>query len=257
MSFNYHPLQGLTIALTRPLKRSEELRASLEARGAEVHSLPTIDIRYLCPEMPEGFEERVTSNNLRSLALVSTEATRAFHRYLSTSYPNTQIPAWNHIFALGDKTLKALKDLNFKGINFHRAMPSNDVGLAEIIRTNLNKNEPMIAPRGSKARTRWSEELIYEGFNIDRPLVYETRDATRAKAACPSRLDWALFFSPSAAEAWTRLYPRIEVNACAVIGHTTAETCRQLGFNVEVVASTPAEEVLVGELEAYVSVTRT
>ena len=109
------------------------------------------------------------------------EATRAFQQYLNTSYPNTQIPAWNHIFSIGEKTHNVAKELGFRAHEYHLASPSNDVGLGGVIRTTLTMDDTLIAPRGNRARIEWSDSLIREGFDVMRPLVYETQDATRLK----------------------------------------------------------------------------
>ena len=256
MSSNSHPLQGLSLALTRPIERCRTFRTSLQGLGAEVYSLPTIVIRYLCPDLNEHLDNLVTSSKHRSLALVSTEATRAFQQYLSTSYPNTQIPAWNHIFSIGEKTHKASKDLGFRAREYHVASPSNDVGLGEVIRTILTMNETLIAPRGNRARIKWSDSLTQEGFDVIRPLVYETQDAPPLENDTPKRVDFAVFFSPSAVEAWTRLYSHIDVEACAVIGKTTARACQEMGMNVSVVAPSPTETALIDSLKNYVSESR-
>ena len=117
-------------------------------------------------------------------------------------------------------------------------------------------NETLIAPKGNKARIGWSDSLTQEGFDVIRPLVYETHDATRVKNGAPTSVDMALFFSPSAVEAWTRLYGNIDVEACAVIGETTAKACQEAGMNVRLVAPSPTETALIDGLKNYVSESR-
>ena len=256
MSSNSHPLRGLSLALTRPIERCRTLSTSLQALGAEVYSLPTIVIRYLNPELDRHLDNLVTSSKRRSLALVSMEATHAFKQYLNTSYPNTQIPAWDHIFTIGEKTYNTAKELGFRGSEYHLASPSNDVGLGEIIRKILELNDALIAPRGNKARIGWSDSLSQEGFDVIRPLVYEAQDAAPLENGAPKRVDLAVFFSPSAVEAWTRLYSNIDVEACAVIGRTTARACEQMGMNVTIIAPNPTETALIDSLKNYVSESR-
>ena len=256
MSSNSHPLRGLSLALTRPIERCRTFSTSLQGLGAEVYSLPTIVIRYLCPDLNEHLDNLVTSPKHRSLALVSMEATRAFQQYLNTSYPNTQIPSWNHIFSIGEKTHNVAKELGFRAHEYHLASPSNDVGLGGVIRTTLTMDDTLIAPRGNRARIEWSDSLIREGFDVMRPLVYETQDATPLENGAPKRVDFAVFFSPSAVEAWKRLYNHIEVEACAVIGQTTAKACQEVGMNVSVVAPSPTEAALIESLKDYVSESR-
>ena len=149
MSSNSHPLEGLSLALTRPIERCRTFSTSLQGLGAEVYSLPTIVIRYLCPDPNEHLDNLVTSSKHRSLALVSMEATHAFQQYLNTSYPNTQIPSWDHIFTIGEKTYNTAKELGFRASEYHLASPSNDVGLGLIIRNFVQQNEVIIAPRGN------------------------------------------------------------------------------------------------------------
>lgn len=256
MSSNSHPLRGLSLALTRPIERCRTLSTSLQALGAEVYSLPTIVIRYLNPEFDRHLDNLVTSSKRRSLALVSMEATHAFKQYLNTSYPNTQIPSWDHIFTIGEKTYNTAKELGFRASEYHLASPSNDVGLGEIIRKFLEMNDTLIAPRGNKARIEWSDSLSQEGLDVIRPLVYETHDAAPLENGVPKRIDLAVFFSPSAVDAWTRLYSNIDVEACAVIGRTTARACQQMGMNVTIVAPNPTETALIDSLKNYVSESR-
>ena len=256
MSSNFYPLKGFSLALTRPTERSDELGASLQALGAEVHSLPTIVIHYLCPELNEHLDKLLTSSNPRSLALVSAEATRAFHSYLTTSYPNTQIPSWNHIFSIGEKTQATARELGFQTAQLHLASPSNDVGLRTIIRKTVDRGESVVAPRGNRARVEWSQSLSQEGFNILRPCVYQIQDAVRCEHQIPKHIDIAIFFSPSAVDAWFRLYGNIDVGACAVIGRTTAKACEQAGLKVGAIASSPTEPALLESLKNYVSTLR-
>lgn len=257
MSSNSRPLQGQSIALTRPQEDSGNLHAMLTALGAQVYSLPTISIRYLSPSSDGPARERLeVPVKKRNLALVSAAATRAFHHHLSISYTNAQIPAWNHIYAIGEKTRKALKELNFQYGECFTASPQNDDGLQTIIRANLEKTAYLVAPRGNKARLGWSDALSKEGYQIDRPLVYETSDASAADGPRPHQIQWALFFSPSAAQSWSRVYPGIELESCAAIGETTAKACRQQGFHVKVVASQPNELALVEALVSYVDGSR-
>jgi len=255
MSSNAYPLQGLSIALTRPEEHAGTSYSTLQALGAQVYSLPTILIRYLSTQSVEDMDWLEASHKSMSLALVSSSSARALHHHLSTSYTNTQIPAWNHIYVLGKKTLKTLESLNFESNSRLTATPPNDDGLAELIRTHHKKSELLIAPRGSLARLEWSRDLKEAGFNIARPLLYETIDAPRSMQ-CPQRLDWALFFSPSAVRAWRRLYHTVELGGCAAIGETTAEACLKEELPLRVTAPQPNEEALHEALVDYVSTER-
>ena len=252
MSSNAYPLQGLSIALTRPKEQAGTSYSTLQNLGAQVYSLPTITIRYLSTQSVEDMDWLKASHTSMSLALVSPSSARALHHHLSTSYTNTQIPAWNHIYALGDKTLKTLESLSFNSNDRLIASPQNDGGLASLIRKNHNKLELIVAPRGSQARLEWSNTLQEAGYSIARPLLYETIDASRA-IQCPSSIDWALFFSPSAVRAWQRLYPTIALGGCAAIGNTTAKACLDEGLPLRVTASEPNEEALHTALIRYVS----
>lgn len=252
MSSNAYPLQGLSIALTRPEEQAGTSCSTLQALGAQVYSLPTIRIRYLSTQSVEDMDWLEASHTSLSLALVSSSSARALHHHLSTSYTNTQIPAWNHIYILGNKTLKSLESLNFESKSRFIATPQNDDGLAELIRTHHKKSELLVAPRGTLARLEWSTALQADGFRIKRPLIYETIDAPPSKQ-CPPRLDWAIFFSPSAIKAWKRLYPTIELGGCAAIGETTAKACVEEGLPLRVTAPEPNEAALHAALIRYVS----
>ena len=54
-------------------------------------------------------------------------------------------------------------------------------------------NDTLIAPRGNRARIGWSDSLIREGFDVIRPLVYETQDAAPLENGAPKRVDLAVF----------------------------------------------------------------
>lgn len=251
MSSNSHPLQGLSIAMTRPEEQGGQLRSTLQALGAQVYSLPTISIRYLPPRSQEDMQWLKASHERRSLALVSSLAARALDHHLSTSYTNIQIPAWNYIYALGDKTLKTLESLNLPFKSARVATPQNDEGLYALIRNHHEKSEPIVAPRGNLARLGWSDRLSEEGFELIRPQVYETVDATPSEFAPPQTIDLALFFSPSAVKAWKRVYPQLSLVGCAAIGETTAKACREEGLPLKVIADAPNENAMRESIVDY------
>lgn len=252
MSSNSHPLQGLSIALTRPKEQAEGLSSTLQALGAQVYSLPTISIRYLPPSSQQGPQWLAASHERRSLALISSVAARAFAHHLSTSYTNIQIPAWNHIYVIGNQTLKVTESLNFQCKTSYVAVPQNDEGLQTLIRNHHDKSEIIVAPRGNLARLKWSDRLGADGFRIQRPEVYETSDAIPTLMNVTKPIDLILFFSPSAVRAWKRVYPNLTMLGCAAIGQTTAQACRDEGLPLRVIAAEPSEDSLRESVVDYV-----
>ena len=256
MSSRSMPLHGVSIAVTRAEHRSHSLQSLLAQSGAKVLLLPTIAIHDVFPTPEKVAIMREIRDVPCDLAFTSVEAVRGFHRHLSISYTNTQIPAWNYIFTIGERTEAELANYPFQASHVFRASPSNDVGLAALIRHHGTTSTPIVAPEGSASRQGWTDGLRDDGFQIIRPLVYETRDALPQLDDSVEEIDIVTFFSPSAVHAWHRIYPQIGIGSAAVIGPTTAKACREYGMNVAMMAERPDEESLVKAILGYDDLSR-
>ena len=256
MSSRSMPLHGISIAVTRAEHRSHTLRSLLAQSGAKVLLLPTIAIHEVNPTPKQALLLRETTQQACDLAFTSVEAVRGFLRHLSISYPNTQIPSWNYIYTVGSRTESELSESPLQALKHYKARPSNDAGLGTLIRNKSKLSTPIIAPAGTAARQSWSDLLRDQGFNIIRPLVYETRDYLPDSTPLVDAVDSVTYFSPSAVHAWHRVYPTIKVGCAAAIGPTTAEACTKYGIHVAVVAEHPTEETLVDAVVRYSDVSR-
>jgi uroporphyrinogen-III synthase len=108
--------------------------------------------------------------------------------------------------------------------------------------------------RGERGR-RTIPEILGRIADVDEVTVYRTvavkpeeRIANRVRNEIASgEIGWICFFSPSAVEAFERRFGVAKVNV-ATIGETTAARAKELGCEVELIASKATNEVFAREL---------
>jgi uroporphyrinogen-III synthase len=99
--------------------------------------------------------------------------------------------------------------------------------------------------RGDRS-LRTISHLLKDIAAIDEVIVYRTIESVPDLAVAGSvkagldagEIDWACFFSPSAVEAFEKIFGRQKAAGlkAAVIGETTAERARECGFDVAFVS---------------------
>lgn len=227
------PIAGKTILLTRAAAQSGSLRNALEALGAEVLELPTIEI---IP--PDDWRE--VDRTLQELStftwivFASQNAVNGFcGRVLLTALPK--------VAAIGRATATRLRQLGISVDLVPRLASAQS--LLDELPMDL-EGESFLIPRGNLARETLPEGLRQRGARVETVTVYRTVVPATVPQNVLDRLlngavDLVMFTSPSTVENLQGLLdaPLADVlRRCAVaaIGSTTADFLRNMGIPVHV-----------------------
>ncbi|MBV9241739.1 MAG: uroporphyrinogen-III synthase [Acidobacteria bacterium] len=149
------------------------------------------------------------------------------------------------LYSLGKRAVNVLADAGF----VVKTVPHANT--AEEMLASFGDEEfagkKLLFVRGERSM-RTIPEHLGDTAEVDEVAVYRTIEIEPADGLYGhvSTGEWACFFSPSAVEAFEKRFGRrVRV---AAIGETTAARARELGFNVELIASKAANEVFAKEL---------
>jgi len=243
-------LRGISVLVTRPRERAAELCFLLEDEGAEVVSLPLLEL--LPPE-----DERP----LRAAA-------EQIHRYTWIAFPSPAAveSLINAIHQAQSEDRLRLAKIAVVGPGTARAARAaglaialespvrTGAGLADALGPQLAESDEVLIPAAQEGRPELEDHLRRFGARITRVSAYRTERAGLVEsqlemlAARPPQL--LLFSSPRSAEALdARASPALRMTLqrshSIAIGPSTAAALEKLGFRVSAVAEHPTSASLV------------
>ena len=250
-------IRGLTILITRQREQSEELVWAIEQKGGRALVVPMIQIMP-----PESWDE--CDKALSQLAtydgiiLTSTNAVDGFiSRALTKGIGRSDVGrcVW---YAVGKKTGERIEQSGGR-VEF---IPDDFSGaaLAEELKRRSPVGKRFLLPRGDQGREEVKQNLEQAGAHVDAPIVYRNvapSDVDRERlldALTSGGIDVVTFASPSAARNFaavvpTHMMPKTGGRPKVVaLGSTTAEAIKDLGYQVDTVAT----EASVGGLLAAI-----
>jgi uroporphyrinogen III methyltransferase/synthase len=242
--FERRPLFGKTVVITRAPAQASELVRRLTDLGAACLECPTIKV--VPPE--DGSPLDAAIDNLGTYDWLVFTSTNGVSFFFERLYEK-------------DKDVRALKDVSTAAIGPATAKRLRDFGLkSDIIPESYQaesiveafKQEPMngkrvLLPRAKEARPLLPVELRKMGAIVDEIAAYQTEQARENVDVLIKRLqegsiDLLTFTSSSTVRNFKALLPDdrfeslIKGVTVASIGPITAETARQLGFKVDIMA---------------------
>lgn len=151
------------------------------------------------------------------------------------------------LYALGKRATDVLVDAGFAVRTIFDANTADDM-LAAFGEDEFAGKKLLFV--GGERSMRTIPETLGSIADVDEVVVYKTVEIETAndtkKSVASSSIEWICFFSPSAVEAFEKRYGAgVRV---AAIGETTARRARELGFDVELIASRATNEVFAQEL---------
>ena len=248
-------LRGKTILITRAATQSEELRAGLEAAGANVIECPAIEI------VPPGDWTEVdrAAHQLPGydwLIFTSTNAVTQFMERLRVLGLTCNIP----IAVVGTGTAARLGEWHLKANRIPKDFRAE--GLLEQFEDNLNGVRILI-PRAETAREILPEELRRRGATVDIVSVYRTvkpvASLSRLREMLESEtIDAVVFTSPSAirnvAEMMEgNLASGLASIPIAVIGPVAREALESTGLKASIMPDRATIQDLVESIRTYFS----
>jgi uroporphyrinogen-III synthase len=251
-------LLNTTILITRQRAQSADLIAGIERRGG----IPLI-FPMICIQDPGSWEKADTALRQISLydgiVLTSVNGVGRFFGRVNTL--GIAIPDKCAVFAVGEKTAEEIRR---HGMHVE-AIPKSysATGLVELFRERGIGGKRFLYPRGNKGREELIDGMTGLGATVDAVEVYSNVPASGSgdqelwRKVNSGGIDVVLFASPSAASHFFELVPESAHPALrskitiAAIGPTTAAAIRELGFPVDIIASTSTTEGLLDAIEIY------
>jgi uroporphyrinogen-III synthase len=240
-------LEGIRVLVTRPRERAEELCFLLEDEGAEVLSVPLLELRP--PEDPRPLASAAEHiQRYRWVVFASPSAVEALMEALREAGTLDRL-ARVKVAAVGPRTTRTAQGF---GLDV-AAEPEEGTGAAlfDLIKDSLQPGDEVLLPAAEEGRRELEDGLREVGVLVTRVTAYRSTPAPLRDEALAlleaSPPDVALFASPRTAEAFLESVGRERLGAARVvaIGPTTASALERLGLPAATVAERPTSEALV------------
>ena len=244
-------LAGQRILVTRPKEEGESLAKLLRVEGANPLLLPLIEMR---PYVSDDFSKqikKVHEKQYDALLFTSANAARFFwEQCVRTDMPADVLPN-SAIYALGQQTQRALEYYGLRAICAEGVYDSE--GFLESLQKSFDgelAGKHFFWPRALKVRDVLGKGLEELGAQCSQSVVYETRAAKIAQKL-PSGLDWILFASPSAVQAFVDNFAVLPTVKYVCIGKVSARRLKEEGIMPDAIALEPSNEGMVKALLDY------
>ncbi|MGN0483584.1 MAG: uroporphyrinogen-III C-methyltransferase [Lachnospiraceae bacterium] len=237
--YEKRPLAGRRILVTRPQERQSELAERLRELGAEVLSVPAVQLETI-----------LTSKQLRQskkqwedaavIAFTSPSGVERFFDLLTEAEMDIRSLGTMKVAAIGSATKKALKK---RGILTDLMPETYDAGaLGRCIADACEKGTKVFLPRAANGSLDLVEELQKKELQIVELSVYRTRPQIKnsilnlTELCRQGKIQWVTFTSASTVHGFAQQTADLDyghVNALC-IGEKTAEAARTYGMHVTV-----------------------
>ncbi len=246
------PLAGWRIIVTRSEEQSDATTAGLVALGAEVISVPTIQI--VPSDLSPDDQKKISSMfGYDVTAFFSPNAVK--NCFAHVSIPR-EIKSRPYIIAVGTGTAGALMDLGMDADFIPEKFTSKD--LVNSLKGFEWKGKRVLIPAGNLSGDDFSTFAVSKGSIVDKVVVYRTEpndaiDEGARKAVTSGLFDMIAFFSPSQVKNFIGIFGTnvLKGKEIAVIGPATKEAAERFGVAVDVVPSNSTMEDLIKSLIGY------
>lgn len=225
-------LDGLSVVITRAPHQNEPLRGELERRGARVIEMPLIEI----VDPDDG-----------GVALRREMANAGSFDWLVVTSPNGA-ERIAHVLEGGDRTpnVAVVGDATGRALGCEVTLTAEPATAEALVGSFPDGNGTVLLVQGNLADDSLRNALESKGWRVTRVEAYRTRASRPGDDVIESSraADIVLFASGSAVRSWHESIgepPRCTV----VIGPSTAEVARRLGFDVAETADPHTLEGLV------------
>lgn len=233
------PLSGQTVLVTRPAHQGDDLRALLEAEGAQVLHIPTIEIQP--PASTEALDAALARiESYQWLLFTSANAVDFFFRRAS----ELRVPKFDEaigrirVCAIGPATRAAAEAA---GLTVH-LVPEEYVAesIVDAFADEALQDCRILLPRAAAARDVAPDALRAQGATVDAVDSYRSGIPLASRAAIAAlleqqtRLDWVTFTSSSTVKNFLAMggRPLLKAARIASIGPITTDTATKHGLHV-------------------------
>ena len=259
MEKHSRPLTGKIIVLTRAPDQSQDWSDALEALGAEIQRLPTVD--FASPENSDDLDSALRRfTEFDWLLFTSQNAVRfLFRRGCEVKTRRPVQPPRPLVAAVGAATAQAARNLDIR-VDYV-AQTQTGESLAAELRDRMS-GATVLLPRGDRADDRLPALLRDAGANVIEVAAYrtvtpESFDPVILESVRQGEVDVILFASPSAFKNFRvaiaptdalELSNRVQF---AAIGPTTAAAIREAGVRVAIESNEPSAIGLANAIAKY------
>ena len=257
--FENRPLMGRSIVVTRARKQASELVKGLSDLGAECLECPMITV--VPPDDLKPLDTAI--DHLSSYAWLIFTSVNGVNFFFNRLFEkNKDVRALNHVrtAVIGPATAKRLFDFGFKSDIVPESYRAESVVKA-FEKEDIN-GKKILLPRAKEARPVLPLELTRMGAVVDEVVVYCTKAVKDDTDFILKRLeertiDMISFTSSSTVKNFRALLPSEGLDnlmqgvTIASIGPVTADTARNLGFDVHIVAESYTIPGLCEAIQQY------
>jgi uroporphyrinogen-III synthase len=240
-------LQGVRVLVTRPRERAQALCFLLEDEGAEVATLPLLELEP--PADPRPLQ--AAAELLRRFAWVAFVSERAVSALVDATRTagTLEILRTRRLAAVGPATASALMAQGLEPALVARE--STGAGLAEALLPRLQAGESVLLPAAEEGNRALEQALRDAGVEVIRVAAYRSRSSAAPEGwagVCALPPQCVLLGSPRTVEAFLELpgaRALIPAIRAVAVGPTTAASLIERGWPPAAVARepTPAEWV--------------
>jgi uroporphyrinogen III methyltransferase/synthase len=257
--FETRPLFGRRIIITRARQQASDMVARLSALGAQCLEYPAIEV--VRPEDPAPMDQAVRSLDLYDwLVFTSVNGVDMFFKRLFANNRDARALGRVRTASIGPATAERLLSFGIASDIVPESYRAESVvsAFADID----VRGKRVLLPRAAEARPVLPVELKKMGAVVDEVTAYHTVQAdTRRdeliKALSEKQVDMITFTSSSTVTNFKALLPENDFSdltrdpAVAAIGPITADTARENGFRVDLVADEYTVPGLCGAIKDY------
>lgn len=237
------PLFGKRVVLCRQKSQYESWYNQLQLSGAEVLYLPLIKTELVQSESIKL--TKLVLNSITTLIFTSANAVTYFMETLNLNKLDIRSCAHVKLYSIGPAVTKALKNYALKPDV--EATTNSVKGILEVLPTRLNSNHVLYLT-SQLAANNLQQTCEKRGAKFTRLNIYKTQ-FKKIKTSTFLKTDYIIVTSPSVMDALLNLNSDIDKNtSLVVLGKTTKDYCKSLGFNSINVAKEPTVDAVIDVL---------
>jgi len=257
--FETRPLLGKKIVVTRAREQAGVLVKQLSQLGADCLECPTIKI--VPPDDWAPLDEAIEHlEDYHWLVFTSVNGVKCFFERLFATGRDVRVLGHLQTACIGPATSAGLLDFGIKADIVPKSYRAESV--VEAFRGIDIQNQRILLPRAKEARPVLPVELKKMGACVDEITTYQTRQVCDHAASLSTELkegliDMVTFTSSSTVRNFHALLPADSYNqlmknvAVACIGPITADTAREYGFTVDIIAESYTIPGLCEAVQTY------
>ena len=242
--FENHPLMGRSIVVTRAREQASELVQHLSDLGAECLECPTIKVAP--PDDLKPLDKAIENLSTYDwLIFTSVNGASFFFNRLYAKNKDVRALCKMHTAVIGPATAKRLLDFGLQSDIVPETYRAESI-IKAFTGKDLN-GKKILLPRAKEARPILPLELTRMGAVVDEVTAYCTRAVQDNANLVLKRLrektiDLITFTSSSTVKNFHALLPHQDLKilmqdvTVACIGPITADTARNLGFDIHIIA---------------------